>query len=568
MTISHFKEQLSQLPMKYRQQSAQKTAETDTLHETQKTAEAGRLYEVRKAAEADKLHEAHKTAQVVAGSIFSRSEEEIYTFMPFSKDAPLEPHILYIGCSTDLLLHESKLTINFLCLLDSPEQIVSECTKHYPNANFIFIIWDHNLSKQPVYDTTTRIFLAENRYTSQINRLVAASNTNRGLQYLIDEAYRINKSPIIVMDSSYRILAMYGDLPADEIFDLSAQRQLGYITEHNLERMKRDKIFEQLRHSDTNLHYGKASDSDFFWADTLVYIHGIEVAEIGVIEYDHQFTNYDFEFIHFLSQLVAWEMQKKNFSTPHHSQMHSIFLSELLEQRLINPKAVELRRRMLGWSEPKFLYILSIFSSAQQRDFLKKAEVFSAQLSRLMPNCHWTIKGDHLVLIIMKDNHLLDEFLPHSPLSERLKRSKMYGILSNCFSDLSDAKKYYEQTLNVKEYKTYFSPDTPISFYTDFYIYHIAKIISETNELKDFCHPLIHEIQAYDNENHTNYLETLAEYLTHIDNPSLSAQNLCIHKNTFFYRMNKLKELFSVDLKDGIERMKLLLTIEFMKLEK
>lgn len=500
---------------------------------------------------------------------FVNPEDEIYTFMPYTPETPLEVHILYIACYADILAQESALPVNFLCLVENLSD--TDCSipaSRYPNANFIFIVWDKAQSLKPVYDITTRIFLAENRYTSQISRLVAASNSNRGLQYLIDEACRISRSPIIVIDSSYRILAMYRDTPSDEKFDLSSERRLGCLTEHNLERMKRDKIYEQLRQSDTKLHYGKASDSDYYWADMLVYIHGIEAAEIGVIEYDHTFTSYDFEFIHFLAQLVAWEMQKKSFLSPRHIQMHGIFLTELLDQTFFNPQAIEARRRMLGWKAAKYLYILTIYSlEPKPANVRRKAEIFSFQLSSLLPDCHWTIKEDHLIFLILKETNGLDEFQPGSPLAERLSRNHMYGILSSCFSDLSDVKKYYEQTLGVREFKAYDTAQAPIRFYTDFYIYHIAKIVSETHDLKDFCHPLVREIQAYDAENHTSYLETLAEYLTHIDNPSLSAKNLCIHKNTFFYRMNKLKELFDIDLKDGVERMKLLLTMEFMKLE-
>ncbi len=496
-------------------------------------------------------------------------EEEIYSYMPFTDSSQLEEHILYIGSYVEILAQNTELSTNFLCTINDWQDIESlKYDIRYPHANFIFLLQGTSSTLQAVIHLTSKVFLAENRYTSQINRLVAVSNANRGLQYLIDEAYRINKSPIIVIDSSYRILAMYQDAPADDKLDLRAQRKLGYLTEHNLERMKRDRIYEQLRQSDTKLRYGKASDSDYFWVDTLVYIHGIEVAEIGVIEYDHPFTNYDFEFIHFLKQLVAWEMQKQNFSPLHHAQMHSIFLSELLSKRFMNAQTIELRKRMLGWKDSRYLYVFSIFSEEKENvNFKQKADIFCIQILHLIPDSYWTFKEDHFVFLIGKETDNAEEFQPNSPLAQRLAHNHMYGILSNCFSSLTDVKKHYELIFDIKEYKTYFAPNATISRYTDFYIYHIAKLISSTNHLSDFYHPLIVKIQAYDNENHTNYLETLAEYLTHIDNPSISAKNLCIHKNTFFYRMNKLKDLFPVDLKDGTERMKLLLTIEFMKLE-
>ncbi len=492
-------------------------------------------------------------------------EEDLYTFKPFFQDSSYDSHILYIGRLSELPHKHSDLSLNFLCVKKTPDE-KSPVDFHtlYPHSNFIFVVWEDSI--RLVFDTVADFFLAETRYTSQINRLVSASNSNRGLQYLIDEACQITHSPIIVMDNSYRILAMYRDIPGDDVFDLKKQMNQGYLTEHNLERMKRDKIYEQLRQSPTKTHYGKASDTDYCWLDALVYVHDIEVAEIGMLECDHTFTHYDFETINFLRQLISWEMQKKNFYSPTHGMMHSIFLSELLEQKFANPKIIEQRARMLNWKNSKYLYIFTVFP-AEQKNFRQKAEIFSIQAQKLVPNSHWVIKDSHLIFLIMNDTESINMFLPGSPLADQMKRNNMYGIISNPFSELIDVKKYYYQTLAMREFKNLIMKDSPICFYADHYLFHIAKIISESHDLKDFYHPLIISLKDYDQTNHTKYLDTLKEYLTHIDNPAVCAQNLGIHKNTFFYRMNKLKELFPINLNDGIERTLLQFTLELMKLE-
>lgn len=493
-------------------------------------------------------------------------EEELYTFKPFFQDTSYDSHILYIGRFSELPLKCCDLPLNFLCVKKMPdEEAPFDFHALYPHSNFIFVIWEDSL--RFVFDIVADFFLAETRYTSQINRLVAASNSNRGLQHLIDEACKITNSPIIVMDSSYRILAMYQDIPGDDIFDLKKQMKQGYLTEHNLERMKKDRIYEQLRQSPAKTHYGKASDSDYYWLDALVYVHGIEVAEIGMLECDHTFTHYDFEAIHFLRQLISWEMQKKNFYSPTRGLMHSIFLSELLEQKFANQKLIEQRARMLDWKQSKYFFVFTVFPTAQ-KNFRQKAEIFSLQVQKLIPDSHWVINDSHLIFLIMSDTDSIVQFLPDSPLAEQMKRSKMYGIVSNPFSQLMDVKKYYNQTLAVKEFKDLIIKDSPICCYANYYLFHIAKIISEFHDLKDFYHPLVISIREYDRENHAKYLDTLKEYLTHIDNPTVCAKNLGIHKNTFFYRMNKLKELFPLNLNDGIQRTHLQFTLELMKLEK
>lgn len=493
------------------------------------------------------------------------SEEEVYSFKPFYPDSSMEEHIIYIGTQTEILQKESSLILNFFCITDSVQNDILQYQEKYPQSNFIFFIED--ISKREIFDITTNIFLSENRYNSQINRIVEAAASNQGLQYLVQEASLILDSPIIIIDTSYRVLAMYRDTRSADEFDLDTQKSLGYLTEHNLERMKRDKIYEQLRQSPAKLHYGKASDASYRWLDILVYVHDIEVAEIGIMEFTHEFTHYDFEFINFFKQLAGWEMQKKNFYYPNRGLMHSIFLSELLDQKFASQEAIERRMRMLNWKKADSFRVFTVYSK-EQKNFRQKAETFAMLFQGLLPYSHWVITDTNLIFLIIADSNEFSQlgFKSHSLLTERLVQNKMYGILSNSFSDLLELKKYYDQTLVIREFLDFEKNNSSIYLYEDYSIYHIGKILSETHDLKDFYHPAVKLILAYDETNHTKYMDTLREYLTHIDNPAVSSINLCIHKNTFFYRINKIKELFPINLNDGIERMKILLTMEFLKL--
>ena len=47
--------------------------------------------------------------------------------------------------------------------------------------------------------------------------------------------------------------------------------------------------------------------------------------------------------------------------------------------------------------------------------------------------------------------------------------------------------------------------------------------------------------------------------------PAEAASALSVHRNTYFYRMNKVKELFFVDLKDGEDRLALSFTAQVLE---
>lgn len=496
-------------------------------------------------------------------NIQNQPKSEIYTFRPISERSDLDSKILYLGFSEVFLQKKQNLPENFLCLFHESEDISFLFTSTIqPKHNVILLKWNKEFWE--IFNVVSSLFFAESRYTSQINQLMTASNTGRGLQYLVDEFYRLTGYPVIVIDTSYRILAMQGyDVPEDEL-ELKEQKEYGYLTEKNLKRMKRDKIYEQLRQAPGKIRYGTAPDSRYGFLDVLIYVHGIEMAEIGVMEYGKKFGRYDFELMNFLKQLISWELSKENFIISNRGLMHSIFLAELLEQRFTNLEAIERRRKMLNWKICRYLRIFTVFSS-DQKIFRQKAEFLSIHLKNLLPDCRWVINDNNLVFLITKDQNTMEEFLPDNALSQILIRNNMYGVLSNSFSHLTDVKKCYAQTLAVQEFAERDREKLPIICYENYSILHIAKILAETNDLTDFYHPAILAIRDYDEKNHTYYLETLWEYLIHVDNPTESSRNLCIHKNTFFYRINKLKELFQLNLNNGIERMRLLLTMEFMK---
>ncbi|MGG1618897.1 helix-turn-helix domain-containing protein [Paenibacillus sp. NRS-1782] len=60
-------------------------------------------------------------------------------------------------------------------------------------------------------------------------------------------------------------------------------------------------------------------------------------------------------------------------------------------------------------------------------------------------------------------------------------------------------------------------------------------------------------------------LPTLGAYLQYVDTPNLAAKTLFIHRNTLFYRINRIRELFQIDLSNGDIRLKLQLTLHFLK---
>lgn len=503
---------------------------------------------------------------------YADPEKEIYTFKPVPTDGSFECGVLYIGSESENKMSPSPEPFDLLAYGPDTLEKLSQLRSAFPNANVICVKQQEGVTISSLYGVVSDIFLAENRFTASINHLSQASSSNRGMQNLIDEASRILEAPIVVMDSSYSLLAISNRELQDDETNLAEQRRIGTITQRNLERMRRDHIYERIRKNPDRMYFSKASDAHHWWMNMLIYVHGVEVAEVGVMEDRRKFEDYDFELMKHLRYLIALEIQRGHSFGKNYSVAHNLLVADLLDQDYTATEVViRNRSSLLGWRTSPFYSVLTILPETREQfhpeSFFHRGEILASQIVHYLPKAYWRVEKGDLAFLIPHECRYTEDILGTRNLSELLKINHMIGILSNPVSSLIDVRKAYEQTLALYLVREYFPKDKSIHRYCDHNILHIAHILYQNHALEEFYHPYVLALWDHDQKNHTDFLMTLYYYLTYIDNPTAIAQHLHIHKNTLYYRMNKLKEMFPINLNDGHVRLCLQLTMEMMRLE-
>jgi len=69
----------------------------------------------------------------------------------------------------------------------------------------------------------------------------------------------------------------------------------------------------------------------------------------------------------------------------------------------------------------------------------------------------------------------------------------------------------------------------------------------------------------FDKENSTEYCKTLKIYMESNQNINMTANKLFIHRNTLSYRISKIKELLSMDFKEGEHLFEILYTFRILE---
>ena len=82
-----------------------------------------------------------------------------------------------------------------------------------------------------------------------------------------------------------------------------------------------------------------------------------------------------------------------------------------------------------------------------------------------------------------------------------------------------------------------------------------------------YCSDMIRSLARYDQENDTEYVKTLDTYIRNQMNAVQTARELYIHHATMVFRLKRLKEIMSVDLKDMSQIMELYLSLRILELE-
>lgn len=402
------------------------------------------------------------------------------------------------------------------------------------------------------------------RLDSACARLIAVSSSGKGIQSILDCAYAIIGNPMILVDTSYKLIACNQDI-AGFREDIAEQQKRGFMLSENIEDMKKKRIYEEIRQarypcysvqSRGGLHSG--------WMNALVFTDGMEVAQLGIPEMNRSFAPADFEIVHFLCKLIGIELQKNDFYRKNLGHMHSVLLCDLLDGLLSDTRTAELRAAQLGWELGERMCLMTVFDMAYGM-FDRKARLISEKMHELIPRGRWAAYENKVVFLLPWEQAAEN--------AEHMGRLELFlnnnGLACACsaeFSRLLDARAAYEQTLRAYELGSRFAPEEKIHRYERYVCQHIGQLLMEKGSLVRFCHPGVMRLAAQDKANDAKLISTLRAYLKYPDNPGAAAKELYIHKNTLFYRMHKIREDFGLNLSSGPERAWIQLTLEFLRL--
>ena len=247
-----------------------------------------------------------------------------------------------------------------------------------------------------------------------------------------------------------------------------------------------------------------------------------------------------------------------------HSRMRDSFFDDLLQDRIISINNVEALAKMHGLSTTSTYVIAIVDTDVVDAKLdvlisdvlLEEASKHKTkiQLLKRLNNFILFIELLHTIDKTKQDVHLRTYL---NAVALRLKNLHdvfpfKIGVGSEC-EELHTISKSYTLAQEVLHLSEKISSDEDVLFFNDLIGYHLLQQNIKQSDLLRFFNQTLGDLYNYDIENGGDLLKTLDVYFQNNANLSEASKAMYVHRNTFIYRLEKIKKILNSDLKNAEE---------------
>lgn len=398
-------------------------------------------------------------------------------------------------------------------------------------------------------------------------KILEALAEDKGIQSIIDLGGKILGNPISLVDASRKHIAVT-DSP--EVEDDPIWKEVityGYTSQitiaHNASIGLTDKL--------------SRASAPFFWeSDRYIKYRRImarvtykekTIGILTVYQTRKPFTEEDLAQTKILCDAVSSEMQKNPFFHSILGNSYELFIKELLEGKIKDSEIVRSRTEFFNLGFKKKIFVLAVDAYDLDKTNILPSYLRS-YLEKNLIDSKTILFEEHVVLLISCDSEKRFWELGLEDIKAYLYNMELKAGLSRAFEDLSDVQEYHIQALEALKLGKLLHGEAELYTYDDYALYHFIDIRAALADIKKLLHPAIFTLVEYDRTNNTSYLYTLNAYFLSSRNIPATAKKLHLHRNSMFYRLEKIQELTSVDLNDSNSLLHIELSFKLMELYK
>lgn len=354
------------------------------------------------------------------------------------------------------------------------------------------------------------------------------------------------KNPIVICDSSYSVIGSYPEVSDDKCMEIRNNRLSikSILTDNMIESQTTERIYHSVFPFVTNVKY-----LDFPLIFESIRIKRAVVGYICVRCIEKEYEEKDLEIIHCLTQMISIQLQKDDKYSNPSGLKYDMFLKDLFTKQFDDENMARKHLAYLGIEPQKYFYLIATGFTHDSKKIMA-TPYYQEQFSSIFKNSITGSFGNRFITLVSVSSK--DAFFSriHSRLETFLTMNHMLSAISYSFDQLYSASIYAKQCHSLLSDRIVSYTEQPVIFYEDFYLKHLINLTGQPSAVKASIHPSINDMIRNDNEQGTEYIYTLQTYFKNNRSMPATAKALFIHKSTLFYRFDKMKQLFDIDIND------------------
>ncbi len=475
---------------------------------------------------------------------------------------------LYEDYKTDILFNDVKfitkkqtIFLNNVIYIGKVSMLYEQL-KNIEEASFILV----NDENTPITDTITSkiniielqsqedIFDIFNQIKDLFNEDVSASNdasallksiiTGKGLDYIVKVATEILGNPVVVIDTSYKVLSHPDIEQITDIYWLENIKR-GYCSFDFIAAVKKMKSIQNGFKANEPFEVVCEANSTVKMV-TKIEIENKHIGSIVLLACNKAFSTKDVELLSLTSKIIAEEMKKNSLYRNINNVEYEEVVCDFLEGNIKNR---EILNERIKSAKIKFKdnILIFVFDIKKYSSMGKYVGYLTDRLNSFFPFKRAVYYDDNIVIIYDYEKDIKnDDFL--YKLKSFLEDNRIFLGVSNEFSDLMNCRHHYEQALKALRIGERIDKENPIVYYSDVQFYDLISNTQKFVDYKEFYHPALIKLKQYDKENNTELFNTLIVYLKNNQSLQKTSKELFIHRNTMTYRMQKILSIVNLDL--------------------
>lgn len=417
-------------------------------------------------------------------------------------------------------------------------------TRNTENDGQVFQLIDE-ISPFALFNEIQRIFDYFDRWEKRIRDL---SKTADDIRELLDESFRIFLNPIIISSADYFVIGYSGVIDTRE--ELSSLVDLESVIRssneyHNGKRIPNQRKRRGAYYLPEYITGARTLRVNLFEQDQFVY-------QLMMVESLSRFKEYDGALLEYLSGYIQTALSRLIDSKIEIGHRLDRILSDILSNPGRDNRGIEKWFAEFGWLPSHRYFCISLkvnsleWANMTVRFICKHMEGMLGKCG----SCAFPYENRIAIfanLTLMESE--MDEVL--GKIVNFLKDTFLKAGISNAFVGFHEMDAYYCQAVKALEVGCEKKPYRWMIRFDEVALDYILEESCTELPARLLCSEQLLKLRTYDEKHHTDYYHTLKTYVENQQNAVQTAKKLFIHRSTFLYRMDKIKELAELDLNDS-----------------